>query len=219
MLSPYTLPHPLLPNPPTPTSWPWRSPVLGHIIFARSRASPPNDGRLGHLLLHMQLETRAQGVVSSYCCSSYRVTDRFSSLGIFSSSFTGVPVFHPIDDCEHPLLYLPGTGIASQETAISRSFQQNLAGICNSVCIWWLIMAWIPGWDSLWMVLPSVSAPNFVSVTPSMGILFPILRRDEVSTLWSSFFLSFMCFANCILGILSFWANIHLSERLGTLKN
>jgi len=24
-------------------------------------------------------------------------------------------VFHPIDDCEHPLLYLPGTGIASQD--------------------------------------------------------------------------------------------------------
>jgi hypothetical protein len=41
--------------------------------------------------------------------------------------------------------------------------------------------------------------------------LFPILRRIEVFTLWSSFFLSFMCFANCILGILSFWANIHLS--------
>jgi hypothetical protein len=37
-----------------------------------------------------------------------------------------------------------------------------------------------------------------------MGILFPILRRNEVSTLWSSFFLSFMCFANCIFGILSF---------------
>jgi hypothetical protein len=56
----------------------------------------------------------------------------------------------------------------------------------------------------------SVSAPNFVSVAPSMGILFPILRRNEVSTLWSSFFLIFMCFANCILGILSFWVNIHL---------
>jgi hypothetical protein len=40
-------------------------------------------------------------------------------------------VFQPIDDCEHPLLYLLGTGIASQETAISGSFQQNLAGICN----------------------------------------------------------------------------------------
>jgi hypothetical protein len=24
-------------------------------------------------------------------------------------------VFHPIDDCEHPVLYLPDTGIASQE--------------------------------------------------------------------------------------------------------
>jgi hypothetical protein len=33
-------------------------------------------------------------------------------------------VFHPIDDCEHPLLYLPSTGIASQEIAISGSCQQ-----------------------------------------------------------------------------------------------
>jgi hypothetical protein len=41
-------------------------------------------------------------------------------------------VFHPIGDCGHPLLYLPGTGMASQETAISGSFQQNLTGICNS---------------------------------------------------------------------------------------
>jgi hypothetical protein len=58
-------------------------------------------------------------------------------------------VFHPIDDYEHPLLYLPGTGIASPETAISGSFQQNLAGICNSGCVWWLIMGWIPEWGSL----------------------------------------------------------------------
>ena len=79
------------------------------------------------------------------------------------------------------------------------------------VWVWWLFMGWIPRWCSLWKVIPLVSAPNFVSVTPSMGILFPLLRRIEVSTLWSSFFLSFTCFANCILGILSFWANIHLS--------
>ena len=138
--SSYPLPA-LLPNQPTPASWPWHSPVLGHIIFARPRDSPPSDGRLGHLLLHMQLETRAQGVpFTSYSCSSYRVTDPFSSLGTFSSSSIGVPVFQPIDDCEHPLLYLPGTGIASQETAISGSCWQNLSGICNSVCVWWLIM-------------------------------------------------------------------------------
>jgi hypothetical protein len=134
------------------------------------------------------------------------------------------------------------------------------------------------------MVIPSVSTPKFVSVTPSMGILFHPLRRIKVTTLWSSFFffffffiryflyiyfkcypksslypplcpaplsthscflalavpctmayklcntqentnaspgyytqqrtslfLSFVCFANCSLGILSFWTNIHLS--------
>ena len=160
----------------------------------------------------MQLETQALGVlVSSYCCSTYRVTDPFSSLGTFSSSSIGGPVLHPIDDCEHPLLYLPGTGIASYETAIPGSLQQNLAGICNSVWVWWLIMGWIPGWGSLWIVHPFVLAPNFVSVTPYMGILFSILRKNEVSTCWSSLFLIFLCFENCILGVLCFWANIHLS--------
>jgi hypothetical protein len=152
----------------------------------------------------MQLQTRALGVlISSYCCSTYRVGDPFSSLGTFSSSSIGGPVFHLIDDCEHPLLYLPGTGIASYETAISGSFQQNHAGICHSVCVWWLIMGWISGWGSLWMVHSFVSAPNFVSVTPSMSILFPMRRRNEVATCWSSFFLIFLCCANFILGILS----------------
>jgi hypothetical protein len=119
-------------------------------------------------------------------------------------------VFHPIDDCEHSLLYLPGIGIASYETAISESFHHNLAGICNSVWVWWLIMGWIPRWGSLWMVHSFLLASNFVSVTISIRISFPILKRNEVSTRWSSF-LIFLCFANCILGILSFWANIHLS--------
>ena len=127
------------------------------------------------------------------------------------ASSLGDPVLCPVDDCEHPLLYLPGTGRAPQETAISGSCQQALVGICNSVWVWWMFMEWIPRWNSLWMVLPSVFALHFVSVTPSMVILFPLLRRIEVSTLWSSFFLSFMWFVNCILGILSFWANIHLS--------
>jgi hypothetical protein len=29
-------------------------------------------------------------------------------------------------------------------------------------------MGWIPRWGSLWMILPSVSVLNFVSVTPSV---------------------------------------------------
>jgi hypothetical protein len=57
----------------------------------------------------------------------------------------------------------------------------------------------------------SISASHFVSVTPSMGILFPLLRRIKVSTLWSSFFLSFMHFVNCIFGIPNFWSNIYLT--------
>jgi hypothetical protein len=127
----------LLLSPLTPTSWPWCSFVLGHIKFEDQGVSLPNDGRLGHLLLHKQLETRALRVlVSSYCCSTYRVADPFSSLGTFSSSSIGGPVFYLIADCEHPLFCLPGTGIASQEIPISGSFQQNLAGICNSVCVW-----------------------------------------------------------------------------------
>jgi hypothetical protein len=35
--SPLYPPPALLPYPPTPTSWPWLSPVLGHIKFARPR--------------------------------------------------------------------------------------------------------------------------------------------------------------------------------------
>jgi hypothetical protein len=152
----------------------------------------------------MQLEIRAlEELVSSYCCSTYRVADPFSSLSAFSSSSIGGPVFHLIDGCEHPLLYLPGTGIASYETAITGFLHQNLFGICNSV--------WIPGWGSLWIVHPFILAPNFVSITPFIGILFPILRKNEVSTHWSSLFLIILCFANCILGVLCSWANIHLS--------
>jgi hypothetical protein len=57
-LQKFHIQHPqLLPNPPTPASWLWHSPILGHRTFTRPRASPPIDGRLGHSMLHMQLET------------------------------------------------------------------------------------------------------------------------------------------------------------------
>jgi hypothetical protein len=40
-------------------------------------------------------------------------------------------------------------------------------------------MGWITRWDSLWMVIPSASTPDFVSVTPSVGILFPSSKKDQ----------------------------------------
>jgi hypothetical protein len=132
-------------------------------------------------------------------------------LGAFSSFSVGDPVFHLIDDYKHALLYLPSTDIASYKTAIPGSLHQKLGGICNSFWVRWLIIWWIPRWGSLWIVHHYVLVPNFVSVALFMGILFPILRRNEVSTHWFSLFLIFLCFANCILGVLCFWANIHLS--------
>jgi hypothetical protein len=88
-------------------------------------------------VIHMQLETRvpAGALVSSYCCSTHRVVVPLSSLGTLSSSSIGGPVIHPIADCEHPLMCLLGLGINSQETAISGSFQQNLASVFNGVSV------------------------------------------------------------------------------------
>ena len=70
---------------------------------------------------------------------------------------------------------------------MSGSCQQACPSIHNSIQVYWLHMGLIPRWGSLWMAFPSVSAPHFVSITPPMGILFPLLKR-----------------------ILNFWANIHL---------
>jgi hypothetical protein len=138
-------PPALLPYPPTPTSWPWCSPVLGHIKFVRPRGlcswwwpTRPSSAT------YAARDTSSGGIISSYCWSTYRVADPFSSLGPFSS-FSSEGLFQSIDDYDHPLLYLPGTGIASQERAISGSCQQSLSGICNSAGVWWLYIGWIPG--------------------------------------------------------------------------
>jgi hypothetical protein len=64
---PYYLPLSLLHNTPTPSSWPWHSPVLGHRTFTGPRASPPTDDQLDHPLLHMQLVARVPPCVFFDC--------------------------------------------------------------------------------------------------------------------------------------------------------
>jgi hypothetical protein len=146
--TPY-LPPPI-PYLPTSPFWPWRSPVLGHIKFAS-----PMGFSLQWWPTRPSFDTYAakdkssRVLVSSYCSSTYRVAVPFSSLGNFSSSSIRGRVTHPIADCDHPLLCLLGPGIVSQETAISGSFQQNLASVCNGVIVWRLHMGWIPGYVSL----------------------------------------------------------------------
>ena len=65
-------------------------------------------------------------------------------------------MIHPIADCEHPLLCMLGPSIVSQETAISGSFQHNLASVCNGVSVWRLIM---DGMDP--RVWQSLDGPSF----------------------------------------------------------
>ena len=96
-------PLPLLTNLPTPASWSWHSPTLGHGAFTGPRSSPPIDVQQGHPLLHIQMEQwvppcvyslvvgleplGALGVlVVSYCCPFYGAANPFSSTGPFSSS-------------------------------------------------------------------------------------------------------------------------------------
>jgi hypothetical protein len=147
-----------IPFPPTPTPLPThshflalRSQVLRHIKFVRPMGlsfhwwptRPSSD-------TYAARDTSSVGVlVSSYCCSTYRVADPPSSLGSSSSSSTGGPVVHPIIDGEHLLLCLLGPSLVSQETTISGSFQQTLASVCNGVIVWRLIMGWIPRYGSL----------------------------------------------------------------------
>ena len=56
LIKPYSLPLPLLTNPPTPDYWPWHSPILKHRTFTGPRASAPTDDGEDHPLLHMWLE-------------------------------------------------------------------------------------------------------------------------------------------------------------------
>ena len=80
-----------------------------------------------------------------------------------------------MDGFELPLLYLSGTGRASQERAISGSCQLALLGIHISVCNWLLYMMDPQVGQSL-DGFPSVSALHFVSIYTPVSILLPILN-------------------------------------------
>jgi hypothetical protein len=99
----------------------------------------------------------------------------------FSSSFIGDPMLSPMDGCEHPLLYLSGTGRASQETAISGSCQQALVGIHNSVWFWWLFMGWIPRWGSLVLLFSMEITEQLVSSSVIVSFLgLDSLRLEDL---------------------------------------
>jgi hypothetical protein len=107
-----------------------------------------------------------------------------------------------MDVCEHSLLLVS----ISQELAELLRRQLYQAPVTKLLlastivsgfggCIWdGSPDAAVSGWSFLQSLLHTLCL-----LTPSMGILYPILRRMEVSTLWPSFFLSFMHFGNYAL--------------------
>jgi hypothetical protein len=79
---------------PTPLFLPWRSPVLGHIKFASLMGLSFQWWPTGPSFDTYAARDKSSGVlVSSYCCSTYRVAVPFSSLGAFSSSSIGGPLY------------------------------------------------------------------------------------------------------------------------------
>ena len=125
--------------------------------------------------------------VGSYCCSSYGAANPFSSLGTFSSSFTGDPVLVQwmtvsIHFCICQALTKPLRRKLYQ-ASVSKHLLASTIVSGFGVCVW---DGSLSG-GSLWMAFPSFSALHFVSVSPPMGIVIPLLRGTEVSTLWSSF--------------------------------
>jgi hypothetical protein len=181
---PKSPPYPL-PYLPTPTSWPWHSPVLKHIKFARPMGlsfhwwptRPSSDTYAardkssgGYWLVHIVVPPIGLQIPLAPWMLSLA-----PPLGALWSI--------QVDDCEHPLLCLLGPGIASQETAISGSFQQNLASVCNGVSIWRLIMGWIPGYGSLFsktMTTQLFPPSGFLCDFPKLALLtIPSIFRLE----------------------------------------
>jgi hypothetical protein len=57
----------------------------------------------------------------------------------------------------------------------------------------------------------SLILPRSLLSSISCDYFFPLLCRIKAPALWSSFFICSIWFVSCIMGILSFWDNIHFS--------
>jgi hypothetical protein len=119
------------------------------------------------------------------------------------------------------ILYLLHWGSCAQSSGWLRGFtsvfvrqRQSLSGdiyirllsASTTIVSGFMYCIWDESPGGHWMTFPSVSAPYFVSVSPSMGILIPLLRRTEVFPLRSSLILCLRLSVNCMLDIPNFWA-------------
>jgi hypothetical protein len=79
----------------------------------------------GFLCVYSLVDGLVPGISGSVdtdvCCSSYGVTNPFSSFSPSPNSSLRVPVFRQMVGCNHLHVYWSGSGRASQGTAISGS--------------------------------------------------------------------------------------------------
>ena len=134
------------------------------------------------------------------------VVNPFSSFSPFSNTSIGDPVISSVVDCEP--LYMSGSDRASQGTALSCYCQHALLGIHNNV---WVCAYGMGSYLGQFLGGLSFSLCSTLCLCIWTHEYFVTsLRRTEGPTLWSSFFLSFLWFVNCIFSIPSFWNYIHL---------
>jgi hypothetical protein len=148
--SPLYPPPALLPYPPNPTSWPWRSPVLGHIKFARPRGLSSQwcflTLQTGTLTVLSDAETHSQifdgvwGVLRKNCRKDWG-TQRKEGLyrKINRVNWTG-----PLGDWTHQQMYN-------------------------------MVFMWIP--QQLYQYLSMNSLPIFQSCSPNWAALFGLIGR------------------------------------------
>ena len=141
---------------PTPVFLPWHSPILGHPTPSGSRTSPPTDVQQGPPLVNMFPEPWVSpclhfgGWYSPQKLQEVWLVDTVAlSMGLQTPSASSVPsptpplgkpTLSPMVRCEHPSLYLSGSGQASQETAISGFHEQALPGIHSNILVLRLYM-------------------------------------------------------------------------------
>jgi hypothetical protein len=105
-------PSPLLTNIPTPASWPWHSPTLGHRAFTGPRASPPLDDR--------------EDLLCSICSWSHESHHVYSSVGgLVPGSSGGYWLVH--------IVVLMGLKIPSAPWVFSLAFP--LGTLCSVQCL------------------------------------------------------------------------------------
>jgi hypothetical protein len=119
---------------------------------------------------------KSSGVlVSSYCCSTYRAADLFSSLGTFSSPSIRGPVIHPIADCEHPPLCSLGFPFIQSDSFFSLVCL-DIFGSWSYVYVWMLLV-----FNFLFCIF--ISAWFWIKFVCMFKII-PLLKYSIFYTVW-----------------------------------